>query len=131
MLIIIRGAPGSGKTTLARQIQAGDRHQQEIFEADDYFIGDEGYQFDTRKLPEAHEDCRVRARRWLDRGGTALVSNTFTQRWEYQPYIDMAYELGVPYQVIDVHGSFDNVHGVPDEKVKQMRDRFEPHKERL
>jgi predicted kinase len=128
MLTIIRGMPGSGKSTLAQAIQNNDILGARIFEADDYFITAQGYQFDPSKLKEAHHICQVKTKTWLTTGRHAIVSNTFTQRWEYQPYLDMAAELGVSVQVIEVHGDFGNIHGVPDETIAKMRARWEPHR---
>jgi predicted aldo/keto reductase-like oxidoreductase len=56
-----------------------------------------------------------------------VVSNTFTQEWEMQPYYDLAKEYG--YMVFSIivenrHGG-KNVHNVPEDKINQMRDRFQ------
>ncbi len=48
--------------------------------------------------------------------------------WEMKPYIDMAEKNGYKIQVIHCQGSFKNVHGVPEEKVQQMKDNFEDYK---
>jgi hypothetical protein len=55
------------------------------------------------------------------------VSNTFTQEWEMEPYFEMAKRHG--YKVFSIvvenrHGG-TNVHEVPEEKVEQMKNRFE------
>jgi hypothetical protein len=55
------------------------------------------------------------------------VSNTFTQEWEMQTYVDLANKYG--YQVTTLivenrHGN-KNVHNVPDETLDRMRNRFE------
>jgi hypothetical protein len=55
------------------------------------------------------------------------VSNTFTQEWEMQSYIDMAKDWD--YKVFSIivenrHGGV-NAHGVPEDKLQSMRDRFE------
>jgi hypothetical protein len=55
-----------------------------------------------------------------------VVSNTFTQEWEMQPYYDMAKEHG--YRVYSLicenrHGG-ENVHNVPKEKIEEMARRF-------
>ena len=129
MLIIVRGVPGSGKSTLAKLIRGAELfHPCCIFEADQYFIGSDGYKFDGSKLREAHENCQARTFEWLQNGKTAIVANTFTQRWEYQPYLDMAERLNVRAQVIEVHADFGNEHGVPADKVASMRARWEPHR---
>lgn len=131
MLYIIRGVPGSGKSTLAEHLQFSINNvlggSAILFEADQYFQTLAGYKFDGTKLREAHADCQRRTREWLEKDNIAIVANTFTQRWEYQPYLDMAAELNVPVQVIEVHGNFPNVHGVPADKVASMRARWEPH----
>jgi hypothetical protein len=31
------------------------------------------------------------------------------------------------YNIIEVHGDFGNIHGVPPEKIESMRKRWEPH----
>jgi hypothetical protein len=55
-----------------------------------------------------------------------VVSNTFTQEWEMEPYYELAKEYG--YKVFSIivenrHGGV-NIHGAPEEKVEQMRERF-------
>jgi len=56
-----------------------------------------------------------------------VVSNTFTQEWEMQPYIDMAKDNGYKVFTIVVenrHGG-KNEHNVPDEIIDKMKGRFE------
>jgi predicted kinase len=131
MLIIIRGLPGSGKSTLAEHLtyslNSTNGEFACVFEADQFFQTLAGYKFDGTKLREAHLDCQSRTRAWLKKGNIAIVSNTFTQRWEYEPYLDMATQYNVPVQVIEVHGDFENIHGVPPDKIESMRKRWEAH----
>jgi hypothetical protein len=56
-----------------------------------------------------------------------VVSNTFTQEWEMEPYFELAKKHG--YKVFTVivenrHGG-TNVHNVPEDKLEQMKNRFE------
>jgi hypothetical protein len=56
-----------------------------------------------------------------------VVSNTFTQEWEMDTYYELAKKYG--YTVFSIivenrHGGV-NQHGVPEDKLQQMRDRFE------
>ena len=127
-LYLLRGLPGSGKSTLAKQL--GGSH----FETDTYFMSpDDTYNFDVSNLKEAHQWCQDSVSNAMLLNYTTghneiiVVSNTFTQEWEMKPYMDMAEDWG--YKVFSIivenrHGGV-NQHGVPDEKLQQMNDRFE------
>lgn len=127
-LYLLRGLPGSGKSTLAEQL--GGSH----FETDKYFIGENGeYNFDGSKLKEAHQWCQDSVANAMvlnhttGENETIVVSNTFTQEWEMKPYMDMAKNWGYRVFSIIVENRHVGVnqHGVPDEKLQQMNDRFE------
>ena len=124
-LYLLRGLPGSGKSTLAKSI-AGSKGY--IKEADMYFVNREGeYKFKPSLLSEAHTWCQEEVDFLMKYEHKVVVSNTFTQEWEMQPYIDLAKQYG--YMVFTVivenrHGGV-NQHGVPDEALTKMRDRFE------
>lgn len=126
-LILIRGVPGSGKSTLAKKLV----HELPCnvvlnIEADAFFIDNQGnYKFDPTRIKDAHSWCQAETEHALKHGASVIVSNTFTQLWEMQPYFEMAEKYGAEVVVYLCQGNFKNVHGVPDAKVKQMRDRFE------
>lgn len=130
-LTIVRGLPGSGKSTLANALASHLRTRAvwaEVVEADQYFERTGDYQFDPTKLAAAHIDCQNRTKQYLESGAHVIVANTFTRRWEYEWYLDVAMELGVRVQVIETHGDFGSVHNVPDETMTRMRNRWEAHK---
>jgi hypothetical protein len=56
-----------------------------------------------------------------------VVSNTFTQEWEMQPYFELAKKYGYKVFSIIVENRHEgiNEHGVPEEKIEQMKNRFE------
>jgi predicted kinase len=120
-LFLLRGLPGSGKSTLAKLL--GGSHM----EADKYFIDNGEYKFDASKLKEAHAWCQNAVKVWMTYDiKKIVVSNTFTQEWEMQPYYDLAEKHG--YRVYSLivenrHGGI-NEHGVPEEKLVQMKNRF-------
>lgn len=101
-LFIIRGMPGSGKTTLAKLIADA------VYSADDFFTHNGVYEFEPHKLPEAHEWCRciVHESLVLALGGNhrkkIAVANTFSQLWEFSAYVEMTEKLGVQFFVIDL-----------------------------
>lgn len=126
-LYIVRGLPGSGKSTFAKSL--GGTH----FETDSYFMVDGEYKFDFTKLKEAHKWCQDSVNTAMILNHTTgineviVVSNTFTQEWEMQPYFEMAESWG--YQVFSLiienrHGGV-NEHGVPEDKIEVMKNRFE------
>jgi predicted kinase len=132
VLVLLRGVPGAGKSSFANFVW----NSGVIFEADKFFdTPDGGYKFDATKLKEAHEWCRLGVQTAMEENiqtngqyyPEIIVSNTFTREWEMQAYVDLAKEFG--YTVVSLivenrHGGV-NQHGVPEEKVQEMRDRFE------
>jgi predicted kinase len=123
-LYLVRGLPGSGKSTFASSLG------YPVFEADQYFIDPETneYNFDMSKIKLAHSWCKLRVEHGMEDGlDKIIVSNTFTQEWEMQPYIDLAKKYGYTVFTIVVenrHGG-TNIHAVPEETLTRMRDRFE------
>jgi len=130
ILTLVRGLPGSGKSTFANIIT----NKFSICEADKFFYDKEGnYNFDATKLREAHNWCRDEVEiRMKDNQineqfyPEIVVSNTFTQEWEMEAYFGLANQYGYKVFTIIVenrHGGV-NEHGVPKEKLEQMKDRF-------
>lgn len=126
-LYLVRGLPGSGKTTLVNTLTAG-MSGWIVRAADQYFEDENGYHFDASKLPLAHKACFENVKTDMDRWTKNIfVTNTFTEYWEMAPYIKLAEENG--YQVFTFvvenrHGNA-NVHSVPDQTVEKMRNRFD------
>jgi predicted kinase len=131
VLTLVRGVPGSGKSTFANFIW----NDYAICEADKFFYDKDGnYNFDASKLKLAHVWCfnQVRTRMEDNKNNPQyypeiVVSNTFTQEWEMEQYFKLAEEYG--YKVFSIivenrHGGV-NQHGVPAEKLEQMRNRFQ------
>lgn len=118
-LILLRGLPGSGKSTSARVLeQIGYKH----FEADMFFEIDGIYRYDQQLIPTAHGWCKQMTREALFRGEKVVVSNTFTRISEMKPYFDMGVS---DIHVIEANGKWKNSHGVPDEVIKKMAARWE------
>jgi uridine kinase len=131
-LILLRGLPGSGKSTTAKLLGAGGAGYAH-FEADMYFMENGKYKFDPMKIKDAHKWCQNSVEHAMllnhttGHNSTIIVSNTFTQEWEMEQYYKMAESWG--YRVYSIivenrHGGV-NEHGVPEEKLEQMKNRFE------
>lgn len=125
-LLIIRGLPGSGKTTLAKKIIRTMSQDAVHLEADMFFEDEDGnYNFDPNLLGDAHAWCEAKAIEAMRKDQNVIVSNTFTQVWEFEPYLRAATNIGVPCEVIVATGNYQNTHGVSEEKLQAMKDRWE------
>lgn len=120
-LFIVRGLPGSGKSTFAKQLLA-DGVVSEIVEADHFMTDAQGnYKFDPKLLERCHQECQMWTKYYLDLGRDVVVANTFSRKWEMLPYMKMGYN----YTVVEMAGSFKSVHNVPKSVVDRMRSRWE------
>jgi len=120
-LFLIRGCPGSGKSTFAKLL--GGKH----IEADMFFMKDGEYQFDFTKLKDAHRWCQTMVGSWMsDSEERIVVSNTFTQEWEMKDYYDWAkdFDYKVFSVIVENTHNGDNIHNVPIEKINDMKKRF-------
>lgn len=126
-IYLVRGVPGSGKSYYANHKLLAWSLVDVIHEADDFFhtSPDGVYRFDGSRIKDAHASCQTKVRTAMQLGLNIAVANTFTQMWEMEPYKEMAKEFGYTVHVHTCHGNYPNVHGVPDETVQRMRDRFE------
>jgi predicted kinase len=127
MLYIVRGIPGSGKSTFAKNLVGEKDYCHK--EADMFFVDRDGnYNFEPSKIKDAHQWCQEEMD-FLMRleHSPVVVSNTFTQEWELQPYYELAIKYGYYVTSIIVenrHGGV-NEHDCPEDKIELMRNRFE------
>jgi predicted kinase len=120
-LVLIRGLPGSGKSTIAKNLIGWYWH----VETDQFWMVDGEYKFDMSRIKEAHQWCQDKTKSMLNMGQSVVVSNTFTTAFELLPYFDIAKEFGIKPQVLLAQGQFGNIHNVPDEVLAKMAARFE------
>jgi predicted kinase len=121
-LVLVRGLPGSGKSTFAQALAlTGFQH----YEADMVHMVDGQYKFDPERVAEAHGWCLDMATAALESGKSVVVSNTFTRLWEMEPYKAVAKRLGVQTHIVVMSGQWGSIHGVPADVLDRMRDRWE------
>ena len=129
--IIMRGLPGAGKDTYLKDLSKDEDFV--VCSADDFFMENGSYNFDPRKLGEAHEYCKKKCFGAAKLGKSIAISNTNVKHWEYEFYIMLGEHFG--YEV-EIHSVFDggctdeqlaarNLHGVPVESIARMRENYE------
>jgi len=125
-LTVIRGLPGSGKSTAAKSIM--DTTPDTLhFEADMFFVSPTTgeYRYVAELIHDAHAWCRTMTIQALERGFNVIVSNTFTTEREIEPYRTIAAIHSVELEILTCRGTFQNVHAVPDSVIDRMQNRWQ------
>lgn len=129
-LVLVRGLPGSGKTTLARKLTGYWPNDEfpRVVEADNFFEVDGNYRWhgDLRDL--AHQWSLSETFRRLLRHQRVAVANTFIKRWQIIRYIEIARQFQIRVWLLEPEGhslprsvlAERNVHEVPLQKIEQM-----------
>ncbi|XP_056417865.1 NEDD4-binding protein 2-like 1 [Hyla sarda] len=134
-IYLLRGLPGSGKSSLARKLKK-EFPSALVFSTDDYFLMEDGsYIYNPDLLLDAHKWNQKRARKAMSKGRTPIIiDNTNILAWHMKPYAVMALEngYGVIFLEPNTHWKFDvrelarrNSHGVPREKIQRMKNAYE------
>ena len=120
-LILVRGVPGSGKSTFAAKVFPGAFH----VENDMFHVKDGEYRFDFNKQKDAVSWCMDMCDTALRNGMDVVVSNTFTKRKYITAYVKLAAEHGADVSVYRMTGSFKNSQSVPAAVFENMKKNFE------
>lgn len=116
---LIRGCPGSGKSTFAKTFPSYH------LEADMAVTKDNQYQWKPETVKQSHQFTKELVERIMEFGADVTISNTFTMKKEIQPYLDLAAEYCYKVEIYRCTGQFGNVHSVPVEALEKMKNRFE------
>jgi predicted kinase len=124
-LVIIRGLPGSGKSTAAQKfIKAG----YTFLEADMYHINKVtgAYEFDIVNKTAAWEWVQETMANLLMHGQDVVLAGVFPTNKTLQKLKDACKYLGVTFTVLTAESDHGNIHDVPEEVLAGMRAVWEP-----
>ena len=125
-LILIRGLPGSGKSTFANHLVdwLEEFHATKAYhwEADMWMLNANGeYEYRQEWLAKAHGDCQTAARLTVTSNRIAIVSNTFVRLWELQPYLAITQHC----VVLKMSNAYGSNHNVPQDAMERMASKWE------
>jgi predicted kinase len=126
-LILLRGLPGSGKSTFASILSENGKCP--VLSIDSYFTnpntGEYIFEFDKNHL--AYKSCEGQTRLFMEQDSEKIfVDNTFTLEWEMEPYFKLAKEFNYLVFVITVenrHGN-SNIHNISQEQLQKMAAKY-------
>lgn len=120
-LILIRGLPGSGKSTFAKTFNCFH------VESDMFFIRDGKYEWKASENAEAARNREQFVRLALQCNMDVVVSDVFYQISEIEPYEKMAQEYGAIFSVYKMNNSYRDIHNVSQCHIEIFKKRWEPY----
>lgn len=126
-LILLRGLPGAGKSSLANLLSEEGKYP--IFAIDDYFTNKltGEYCFDFSKNYLAYQQCENLTEQAMSASTPKVfVDNAFTLNWEMEPYFKLAAKYQYLLYVITVEKYHDNenIHDVSKEQLEKMAAKY-------
>ncbi len=125
-LFLLRGLPGSGKTTLAKALSENGKYP--VHSIDSYFTNENGaYNFEFDKNFLAYKNCEDQTRKSLEsKCEKVFVDNTFTLDWEMEPYFKLSSEFDYNLFVVTVENYHNNknIHDISNEQLEKMAAKY-------
>lgn len=125
-LYLIRGLPGSGKSTFAAMLAR--TLDCDHWEHDKYLYTEEGeYLWTEKRMAYAYRQCLRDTEATMERQEPVVVSNVFPTAKSLKNYRKLAEKYGyrVTYIVVENRRGGVNIHDVPQEALDNMREAFQ------
>lgn len=121
ILYIVRGIPGSGKSTLIKKIT------KNIVELDDYYNEKYGYyKFSYDEVPQSHKYALNKIEKMMiDKLDEIAVIDSFIKNKDFDQYKKLAIKYNYQPIEIIVHSDFKDIHNVPIKRLEEMCNEFE------
>jgi len=131
-LVILRGLPGSFKSTLANSLKEDNAV---IFSTDNFYMVNGEYKFTPELIKDAHTWNKLNAlKAMFSSYPLVVIDNTNTTWWEVEEYVKMGLKYGYEIEFLEPNNPerfnvdlcFErNTHNVPKEVIQKMKDRWE------
>lgn len=139
MLVIVRGLPGSGKTTLAKSMLSEFTDGGFLFEADQWFEKDGAYSYRHEQIQAAHDWCLAATTAHLvdNTAQPVFVANTFVLHEHVKPYLQAARDLNHTVYILEPLTAWafnpdvcarSSQHRVPVTTIQRMFQQWQPIK---
>lgn len=124
-LYLIRGLPGSGKSTYAEKYfvkKLGFIH----LENDQYLINKDGkYEWTPERAKAAMQQCYNDTSKALAAGKDVVVTNVFVTFKSTRRYLELAKKYNAEFKIFRKDKDYGNVHNVPEKTLKQFASMFQ------
>jgi predicted kinase len=125
-LILLRGLPGAGKSTLAKLLSENGSYP--VLSIDSYFTNAKGeYDFKFDENHKAYKECERQTEEALKLNkAKVFVDNTFTLDWELEPYFKLAsiYNYQLHVLTVEKYHDSENIHHVSNEQLQKMAEKY-------
>jgi len=126
-LVLIRGLPGAGKTTLANLLSEDGLYP--VFSVDDYFTnsnnGDYKFEFSENHL--AYSSCLQKVEQsMIENTKKIFVHNTLTLDWEIEQYFKLSskHQYTIFVVTCENYHSKKNLHSISDDQLVKMANKY-------
>ena len=123
ILRLMRGAPGSSKSTSAKRMFPGTL----LLENDMFLISDDQYKWSKERVRVGIDLCIKMTEMALKNGSDVVVANTFTKKRFIDSYKKLADKYGANFEVYRCSGNYKNVHGLNDNMVESFKKSMEDY----